>query len=65
MNPIERAKHLVAIQRVADETGCDVAFVLNTYENELERLEGGASVRDYLLVLTARYTMEILRKSQR
>ncbi|MBC8007820.1 MAG: DUF3562 domain-containing protein [Prolixibacteraceae bacterium] len=61
LNPMEKAKHLKAIQRLAGEIGRDVALVKDTYEHELERLQDGARVRDYLPLLTARHTMEILR----
>ena len=63
MNPIERAKHLKAILRLAGETGRDVAIVKDLYEHELERLQDGAHVRDYLPLLASRHTMEILRKA--
>ena len=61
VNPIEKAKHLKAIQRLASEIGCDVAIVKSTYEHELERLQRGARVREFLPMLVSRHTMEILQ----
>ncbi len=63
MSALEKAKHLQAIRRLAGEVGRDLALVKRTYEHELQRLQAGARVRDYLPLLASRHTMEILGKA--
>jgi hypothetical protein len=54
--------HLKAIKSLTTETGREFAVVRQVYEAELDRLQTGAHVREYLLLLSSRRTRETLRK---
>jgi hypothetical protein len=54
--------HLKAIKSLAVETGHDFAVVRQVYEAELDRLQAGAHIREYLLLLSSRRARETLRK---
>ena len=62
-SPNEEAAHLRAIETLAAEIGCDISDVKSVYERELARLQAGARLREYLVLLTSRYTMEAIRKT--
>lgn len=49
-----------AMQQIARESGQDLQRIRLIYENELSRLQFGAQVRDYLVLLTARRAREAL-----
>jgi hypothetical protein len=54
--------HLKAIKSLAVETGHDFAVVRQVYEAALDRLQAGAHIREYLLLLSSRRARETLRK---
>jgi hypothetical protein len=61
-NPDQEALHLKAMKSLAIETGHDFSLVRQIYEVELARLQAGAHIRDYVLLLSARRAREALRK---
>jgi hypothetical protein len=61
-SPDHEALHLSAIKALAAETGREFAVVKEIYEVELARLQTGAHVKEFVLVLSCRRTREILRK---
>jgi hypothetical protein len=61
-NPDQEALHLNAMKSLAIETGHEFAVVRQVYEVELARLQAGAHLKDYVLVLSCRRAREALRK---
>ena len=61
-SPDQEAVHLNAIKSLAIETGHEFALVRQVYEVELARLQAGAHVRDFVLLLSCRRARETLRK---
>jgi Protein of unknown function (DUF3562) len=61
-NPDQEALHLKAMKSLAIETGHELAVVRRVYEVELARLQAGAHVRDFVLLLSCRRARETLRK---
>jgi len=61
-NPELEALHLKAMQSLAIETGHELAAVRQVYEMELARLQAGAHVSDFVLLLSSRRAREALRK---
>jgi Protein of unknown function (DUF3562) len=61
-SPDQEALHLKAIKSLAIETGHELALVRQVYEVELARLQAGAHVRDFVLLLSSRRARETLRK---
>jgi hypothetical protein len=61
-NPDQEALHLNAIRALAAETGHEFAVVRQVYEVELARLQAGAHITEYVLLLSCRRTREALRK---
>ena len=64
-NPEQEALHLNAMKSLAIETGHELATVRQVYEVELARLQSGAHVREYVLLLSSRRARESLRKPAR
>ena len=62
-NPDQETLHLNAIKAVAAETGHDFAVVRQVYEVELARLQAGAHITEYVLLLSCRRARETLHKS--
>jgi len=62
-NPVQEALHLKAMHALATETGHELARVRQIYESELARLQSGAHIREYVLLLSSRRTREVLRQS--
>ena len=62
-NPNQEALHLKAMKSLAIETGHEFAVVRQVYEVELARLQAGAHLREYVLLLSCRRARETLRKS--
>lgn len=63
-NPDQEALHLKAMQSLATETGHELARVKRIYEFELAKLQSGAHVREFVLLLSARRARETLRQSE-
>jgi hypothetical protein len=61
-SPDHEALHLNAMNALAIETGHEFAVVREIYEVELARLQAGAHVKEFVLVLSCRRTRETLRK---
>ena len=61
-NPDQEALHLKAMKALANETGYEFALVRDVYEAELTRLQAGAHLAEYVLLLSYRRTREALRK---
>ena len=61
-NPDQEALHLKATKSLAIETGHEFAVVRQVYEVELARLQAGAHLTEYLLLLSFRRARETLRK---
>lgn len=61
---VERLHHLKAIQALSQELHISVDTVRDQYEYEFDRLQVGAKVRDYLLLLTARRVRESLHHNR-
>lgn len=61
-SPDHEALHLNAMKALAAETGRDLAVVKEVYEVEFARLQAGAHVKEFVLVLSCRRTRETLRK---
>ena len=61
----EQALHDGAIDALADEMHLDANEIRPVYESEYLRLRPTARVRDYLLVLVARRTRDLLRDRSR
>ena len=61
-SPDQEALHLKAMKSLAIETGHELALVRQVYEVELARLQAGAHVRDFVLLLSCRRARESLRK---
>lgn len=61
-NPDQEALHLKAIKALATETGHEFALVREVYETELARLQAGAHLKEYVVLLSSRRTRETLRK---
>jgi len=64
-NPDQEALHLKAMKSLAIETGHELALVRQVYEVELARLQAGAHVREYVLLLSSRRARESLRKPEK
>ncbi len=62
-NPDQEALHLKAMKSIAAETGNEFARVKQIYEFELAKLQSGAHVREFVLLLSARRARETLRQS--
>jgi hypothetical protein len=60
-NPEQEALHLKAIESLATETGHEFAVVRRVYEVELARLQAGAHIREYVVLLSSRRARESLR----
>jgi hypothetical protein len=60
-NPDHEALHTKAMKSLALETGHAFSVVKQVYEVELSRLQAGAHLKDYLLLLSSRRTRESLR----
>ncbi len=60
VDTVERDQHLKAIRTIAEELRTDFNIVKQTYEHELDRLQDGARLRDYLPLLAARNTRKLL-----
>lgn len=58
----EAALHEAAIDSLAAEMRRPVAEIRKYYEHEVERLQAGARVREFLSVCAARHTREALRR---
>ena len=61
-SPDQEALHLKAMKSLAIETGHELAIVRQVYEAELARLQAGAHVRDFVVLLSCRRARETLRK---
>ena len=61
-HPDQEALHLKAIKSLAIETGHELALVRNVYEAELTRLQAGAHLTEYLVLLSCRRARESLGK---
>ena len=61
-NPDQEALHLKAMKSLAIETGHEFAVVRQVYEVELARLQAGAHLKEYVLLLSFRRARETLRK---
>ena len=61
-NTEQEALHLKAMKSLAIETGHEFKLVKQVYELELARLQDGAHIREYVLLLSCRRTRETLRK---
>ena len=61
-NPDNEALHLNAMKALAIETGNEFAVVRQVYEVGLARLQAGAHITEYVLVLSCRRAREALRK---
>jgi hypothetical protein len=61
-SPDQEALHLKAMNSLAIETGHELAVVRQVYEAELARLQAGAHVREFVLLLSSRRARESLRK---
>jgi len=61
-SPDHEALHLNAMKALAAETGRELAVVRQVYEVELARLQAGAHIKEFVLVLSCRRTLETLRK---
>ena len=61
-NSEQEALHLNAMKALAAETGRDFALVRQVYEVELARLQSGARLSEYVLLLSSRRTRETLSK---
>jgi Protein of unknown function (DUF3562) len=61
-SPDQEALHLKAMKSIAIETGHEFALVRQVYEVELARLQTGAQVRDFVLLLSYRRARETLRR---
>ena len=55
--------HVSAIDALVEETKRPMEEVADLYVSELTRLQTGASVRDYLVLLTSRRVREALRRA--
>lgn len=53
-NAVEQMNHLKAIRELAKELDTSFDVAKKRYEDEFERLQTGAKLREYLLLLTAR-----------
>jgi hypothetical protein len=58
----QEALHLKAMKSLSIETGHEFALVRQVYESELDRLQAGALVREFIVLLASRRTREILSK---
>ncbi len=56
----EEEMHLQAMREIAAESGQDLQQIRRIYELELTRLQSGAHVRDFLVLLAARRARENL-----
>jgi len=64
-NHIElEAKHLSAIQALANETHRPVDDVNRIYAETLERLSSDARIKDYLILFTTKTVRDALRHSR-
>ncbi len=61
-NPDQEALHLKAMKSLAIETGHEFTVVRQVYEVELARLQAGAHLTEYVLLLSYRRTRETLRQ---
>ena len=61
-SPEQEALHLKAMKSIAVETGHEIALVRQVYEVELARLQSGAQVKDFVLLLSYRRARETLRR---
>jgi hypothetical protein len=61
-NPDQEFLHRKAIQSLAIETGYPVAVVREVYEAEFSRLQAGARLSEYVVLLSSRRARETLRK---
>ena len=59
----EELLHAKAMQQLANECGHDMQIIRQVYEAELMRLQEGAHIRDYLVLLAARRAREMLTQS--
>jgi hypothetical protein len=60
-NPDQETLHLKAMKSLAIETGQEFALVRQVYEAELTRLQAGARLTEFVLLLSSRRTREALR----
>ena len=58
----ERSRHLEYIERLAQEVDCPVQMIEPLYEQTLARLKSGATVQDYLPILTAKGVKKALKE---
>jgi len=63
-NDEERKLHLNVIHALADQFRLDEDTVREIYESKLEVLRGGARIRTYLSVLTARHVRNYLSQQR-
>jgi hypothetical protein len=61
-NPNQEALHLKAIESLAIETGHPFVVVREVYEVEFSRLQAGARLTEYVVLLSSRRARESLRK---
>ena len=61
-NPDQEALHLKAIKSLAIETGHEFVVVKEIYEAEFTRLQAGARLTEYVVLLSSRRARETLRK---
>ncbi|MCX7140694.1 MAG: DUF3562 domain-containing protein [Proteobacteria bacterium] len=61
-NPDLEALHLKAMQALAIETGHEITLVKQVYEVELARLQTGAHLKEYVVLLSSRRARESLSK---
>lgn len=61
---VEQLNHRRAMQALSEELHVSVEMVRESYECEFDRLQIGAKVRDYLLLLTERRVRESLHRNQ-
>lgn len=60
-----QAAHRHVIEDLASELDCDTELVADVYWNELKKLEGNASVHEFVPVFAARHTRDRLRSRSR
>jgi len=58
-------RHIDAIDALVEETKRPVEEVAHLYVRELSKLQSGARVQDYLVLLTSRHVRQALRRLDR
>lgn len=65
LNETERKKHLVSIEKLAQQSGVSKTEIGKLYGEELDRLLGSTRVRDFLPILIGRKVKEDLSRNSR